>query len=128
PWLASLATAVALLSPGLVDIGWTMMSAGIRLAGELRITPPTSKFLFVDTMVFGMSSFAMLVYVVTRCISEPEELLLQWLSLASLACGITYPLMFPSCAVVVGGFVLLTICSSRYPQFGLPKYRLVSLA
>lgn len=122
-WRASLASGVALITPGLIDIAWTAATSAIRLSGELRITPPSEKFMYIDAMVFGMSSFAMLVYLATRCLTNEDERIIPLLSIASLACGILYPLMFPSCLVVVGVLVVCALAARHIPQYRLPSYR-----
>jgi hypothetical protein len=120
-WLAALGVAIALLSPGLIDLTTKMVVPSDRFAGVGRIEPMTAKYFNLDSMVFGLSSFAVLVYAVIGGLMAWRTGIVALILLASLACGITYPLLFPSCAVVVGLFVVALLAARRWRNIGLPE-------
>jgi hypothetical protein len=125
--LASAATAVALLAPGLFDIAVGFL-LGAPAAGELRIEPMTEKYFALDTMVFGLSSFAAMVYAVLRGAESASTAVLWLIVLAAASCGVAYPLLFPSCVVLAGLFVLAGIAGAVWPSPSRPRYALQDLA
>jgi hypothetical protein len=132
PWLCALATAALLLSPGMLDIAGTIVTPSRPFHGELKITPMTSKYLVIDSMVLGLSAFAMLVYAAVGVLTEVNRKALRLISPACLACGVGYPLLFPACIVVVSfaGLALLarTLGFARLAAVRwLPRYELRSI-
>ena len=102
--LAAVTTAAALLLPGVFDIPRRLVSPFIS-GGELRITPMTSKFMLLDAMVVGLSTYSIVVVAAVRCVVERCERLFPVMVIAaSLACALSYPLLFPACFVVIGLF------------------------
>jgi len=101
PWRASLLTGIAVMTPGLLDVLIAVVSARYGSTGEGRITPPTEIYINLDAMVYGMASFGLLGYAITRTLSERHHRLLPMIPIAALSCGLMYPLMFPACLVVM---------------------------
>ena len=126
-WLASAATAVALLAPGLFDVAVGSLLGG-PAAGELRIEPMTEKYFALDTMVLGLSSFAVMVYAILRAAESASAAVLWLIILAAASCGVAYPLLFPCCVVLAGLFVLAAIAGAAWPSPSRPRYAWRDLA
>ena len=123
-WIAALATAAVLLMPGLLDIAGAVMSPQHLPHGELRITPMSSKFLVIDAMVLGMSAFAMLIHATTCSLETRDAAAVRLVPVASLACGIGYPLLFPSCLVVVALLCICLLARARLTSLWVSRLRL----
>jgi len=62
------------------------------------VTPFTGKYLYIDSMIYGLTSFALLVYAVTRALHECDASLLLLIPLAALALRHMLPrCLFPAC-------------------------------
>jgi hypothetical protein len=111
--LAAVTTAAALLLPGVLDIFLAAWSPPFISGGELRITPMTSKFMYLDAMVVGLSTYSIVVYAAVRCVVERCERLFPVMVIAALACALSYPLLFPACFVVIGLFAAAALVAPR---------------
>lgn len=97
--------AVALLAVGLPDIVIGIFKGGYHAVGEARITPMMEKIQNMDTMVFGLSSFAVMVFAVLSYLEFKRLSFLILAILSSLASCSVYPLFLPSCLAVAGTLV-----------------------
>jgi hypothetical protein len=129
------ATAVFLLATGLFGMLWSVAPPALGfeafaapLVGEVRIAPPISKFLYVDSMVVGLDLFAALVYVAT--LASGESLRRAWLAIPglALAIGLVYPLLFPGACLVALGFSALCASGRRVDGARYPASQQILLA
>jgi hypothetical protein len=110
-WAASLATAAVILTPGVLAVVATLVS--LPGLGETRVQPMTAKFAFLDTMVLGLSAFALLVFAVIEGLTGAWRRAVPLAIVAALACGMVYPLLFPACAAMLGVFLAGALVAQR---------------
>jgi len=121
-WEARLATGVFLLSTTILPVAVAVIASPGYFPGETRVTPFTGKYLYIDSMIYGLTCFALLVYAMTRALHECDASLLSLIPLAALACGICYPLLFPACVVAIGCFGALLLAGILFPDAVAPHY------
>jgi hypothetical protein len=64
-------------------------------------------------MIYGLTAFSMLVYLLLRAIRGGSNVVSPLIPFAMLACGIAYPLLYPSTLLIVGLFAPVVIAVWR---------------
>ncbi len=109
PLIIAASTAVALLAAGLPDIILGIFRREYHALGDARITPMMEKIQNMDTMVFGLSSFALMVFAVLAYLEFKRLSFLILATLSSLASCLVYPLFLPSCMAVFAALIAYEI-------------------
>lgn len=109
PLIIAASTAVALLAAGLPDIILGIFRREYHALGDARITPMIEKIQNLDTMVFGLSSFALMVFAVSAYLEFKRLSFLILATLSSLASCLVYPLFLPSCMAVFAALIAYEI-------------------
>jgi hypothetical protein len=115
-------TAVALLSPGLVDIIISLFASSYHAHGEVLITPMVSKYPNMDLMVYGMSAVALLTYAMIRAAQSRDIHAARFMAVSALAACLTYPLFLPSCISIGAAFLGFAVLASWLPGWRFARY------
>ena len=119
-----LAVVAMLLGTNLAGTVAYLVHAPIWLQGEARIGPFIAKYLFLDSMVIGLSLVAGLVYVASQATMRVIPRISLVVPALVLAIAASYPLLIPSAACLAGALWLAVVCGRR---LSAPAYRLSSV-
>lgn len=109
PTKVAASTAIALLAVGLPDIILGIAKNEYHALGDARITPMMEKIQNMDTMVFGLSSFALMVFAVLGYLNFKRSSFLILAIIASFVSSLVYPLFLPSCMAVAAALIAFEI-------------------
>jgi hypothetical protein len=121
--MVGVATTLALLCTGLVDIMIRFVLWSYIPHGESRITPFHCKFLYMDLMNYAMSSLALMSYALARA-TQSRDMPAVWLMcISACAACLIYPLFLPSCVVIIGTFLSFALLAPQLSSWSFPRYR-----